>query len=81
MPFLILTAANAVPAMVDWPTMRWRQPTKRPSFEPIVGDIHAVLAENQRTGRNANDVGVARQFESDLGVGSVQPDDLNLARA
>ena len=25
MPFLTLTAASAVPIMIDWPTMRWRQ--------------------------------------------------------
>ena len=33
-------------------------------------DLHPLLAENERAGRNADDVGVARQLEIDLGIGT-----------
>ena len=64
MPFLILAAANAVPAMIDWPTMRCRQPTKRPSLSkrrlqtmdvhrPIASTLDVVLAGPLQLDRDA----------------------------
>ena len=46
----------------------------RPKLDRIVCvdccDLHPLLAENERAGRNADDVGVARQLEIDLGIGT-----------
>ena len=30
-PFFTMNASNGVPARIDWPTIRWRQPTSLPS--------------------------------------------------
>ncbi|CAJ2714047.1 Uncharacterised protein [Burkholderia pseudomallei] len=39
MPFFTITASNGVPARIDWPTIRCRQPTSLPSFDSAASSL------------------------------------------